>query len=210
MNIESKPEVLQSAYILGVTGGIGAGKTAATDIFQELGIVVVDADVVSRKIVEKGSIVLRKIQEHFGQDILLTNGELNRAKLREIIFEDQESKNWLNSVMHPAIRQQLFTELTQANSDYVILSAPLLFDNGLNNYCDSVMVIDVPEEVQLHRASGRDSVTAEQIQSIISSQMSRNERLDKADVVIDNSGQLAQLNNKIVDFHRQLVKRICR
>jgi dephospho-CoA kinase len=190
-------------YIVGVTGGIGSGKTAATDVFKTLGIDVVDADLVSRKVVEPGSVVLFQIEQHFGEDILLENGQLNRAKLREIIFRDQDAKQWLNDLMHPAIRQEIVTSLAEAKSDYVVLSAPLLIENGLEKFCNRVLVIDILEEMQLSRASRRDDVNEEQIRAIMTSQLDRQLRLKVADDVIDNSGDLAQLSEQVKKYHNK-------
>ena len=199
---------LQHKLIIGVTGGIGAGKTAATDAFAELGIAVVDADLVAREVVEPGSSVLEQIRVHFGDDILLADGNLNRAKLRQIIFSDVAQKNWLNQLMHPAIRQALVAqlELAAAESPYVILSAPLLLENELEIMVDRVLVVDVNEEVQLQRASGRDGVNESQIQAIIDSQISRPERLAKADDVIDNSKDLKCLIEQVKRFHKKYLE----
>lgn len=193
-----------SQFILGVTGGIGAGKTAATDCFEQLGIVVVDADVVARQVVEPGKPALNNIVAEFGKDILLTTGDLNRSALRELIFSDESAKTKLNSIMHPAIRQALLTQLAEAKSKYVILSAPLLFENKLEGYADKVLVIDVPEEVQLKRASSRDDVTEAQIQAIINSQIPRKQRLEKADFVIENTGSLTELHEHVRKLHEQI------
>ena len=199
---------LQHKLIIGVTGGIGAGKTAATDAFAELGIAVVDADLVAREVVEPGSSVLEQIRVYFGDDILLADGNLNRAKLRQIIFSDVAQKNWLNQLMHPAIRQALVAqlELAAAESPYVILSAPLLLENELEIMVDRVLVVDVNEEVQLQRASGRDGVNESQIQAIIDSQISRPERLAKADDVIDNSKDLKCLIEQVKRFHKKYLE----
>jgi dephospho-CoA kinase len=194
-------------YIVGVTGGIGSGKTAATDVFKTLGIDVVDADLVSRKVVEPGSVVLFQIEQHFGEDILLENGQLNRAKLREIIFRDQDAKQWVNDLMHPAIRQEIVTCLAEAKSDYVVLSAPLLIENGLEKFCNRVLVIDIPEEMQLSRASRRDDVNEEQIRAIMASQIDRQRRLKAANDVIDNSGDLALLSEQVKKYHNKYVSK---
>lgn len=200
-------ELLMDKYIVGVTGGIGSGKTAATDVFKTLGIDVVDADLVSRKVVEPGSVVLFQIEQHFGEDILLENGQLNRAKLREIIFRDQDAKQWVNDLMHPAIRQEIVTCLAEAKSDYVVLSAPLLIENGLEKFCNRVLVIDIPEEMQLSRASRRDDVNEEQIRAIMASQIDRQRRLKAANDVIDNSGDLALLSEQVKKYHNKYVSK---
>ena len=194
-----------SNFVVGITGGIGAGKTAATDIFANYGIVIVDADVVAREVVEPGSKTLAELSEAFGLDILLDDGNLNRPKLRELVFSNEDAKQTLNKIMHPAIREALLFQLQQADSPYVILSAPLLLENNLEKYVDTVVVVDVPEEVQLTRASQRDTVNKEQIAAIMKSQCSRQERLDKANYLIDNSGDIAQLPAQIESLHQNLL-----
>lgn len=187
--------------VIGITGGIGSGKTAATDFFQKLNIDVVDADVVARDIVAAGSPVLEQIVSHFGESVLLPNGELNRAGLRTIIFSNPEEKKALNHIMHPAIREQILQQLRDATSAYVLLSAPLLFENGLEKLTDGVIVVDVDETTQIARASGRDSVEQSQIEAIMASQMSRQTRRDRADYVIDNSASLAFLEAQVKKAH---------
>lgn len=186
--------------IIGVTGGIGSGKSAATNEFERLGITVIDADIVAREVVEPGQPALASIVEHFGEKIL-ENDVLNRAKLRDIIFTDPEQKLALNKIMHPAIRDTLVKQLKSADSVYVLLSAPLLFENGLDKYTQRNLVVDVPEAVQMQRASMRDGVEQQQIRAIIAAQMPRDERLARADDVIVNTGSLDALHLKVQELH---------
>jgi dephospho-CoA kinase len=181
-----------SRWVLGVTGGIGAGKTAITNQLQVWGIEIVDADVIAREVVALGKPALAKITARFGQDILLTDGNLDRAKLRDIIFTEPSQKEWLNNLLHPIIRQSIIDALSQSTSAYVVLSAPLLFENGLQKYCDHTLLVDVPVEVQLARTSKRDNVDAAQVNAIIAAQMPRQEKRSLADDIIDNSGALEQ------------------
>lgn len=190
-------------FVVGVTGGIGSGKTAATDVFQQLGIYVVDADEVAREVVEPGKPALQAIVAVFGEGILVDDGTLNRAKLRELIFSDDASKQQLNDIMFPAIRNALIQQLSDAKSDYVILSAPLLLENKLQKYTNRVLVIDVPVAVQIERASKRDDVNEAQIKAIIASQIGREERLSLADDVLDNSQQIEQLAEKVHELHQK-------
>lgn len=199
---------MKNKLVIGVTGGIGAGKTAATDIFQALGITVVDADIIAREVVEIGSPALKQIESVFGKSILLENGALNRAKLRDIIFNDDTQKTRLNDIMQPAIRHELLKQLSEAQSDYVILSAPLLLESKLNQYTQRVLVIDVPEDEQIRRASKRDSVTEEQIQSIMNSQMKRSERLTLANDIIENTGSLEQLKEQIIQLNQNYLEKV--
>ncbi|MEI6896907.1 MAG: dephospho-CoA kinase [Psychromonas sp.] len=192
------------SLILGLTGGIGSGKSTLSGFFKKLNVVVVDADIVAREVVQKGRPVLQKISDYFGSDILMA-GELNRTKLRQAIFSDKNKKRWLNELLHPIIRQQMLAQLALAQGDYVILEAPLLFENKLQCYCDYILVVDIDEALQIKRASARDSSTEAQIKAIIASQIDRQKRLQKADFVIDNSGvSLTQLENSVIALDKHL------
>ncbi|MFT4925558.1 MAG: dephospho-CoA kinase [Phenylobacterium sp.] len=190
-----------SNYIVGLTGGIGSGKTTVTDEFERLGITVVDADVIARTVVEPGSDCLNAIAAQFGPDILLQDGTLNRGQLRSLIFADVDKKQWLNALMHPAINQLMLQQLKQAQSPYCILVAPLLFENKLERYVNTTVVVDIPEEIQIQRTSSRDDVSVEQVKNIIKAQISRNERLQKADDVIDNNQSWTQVVQQIPLLH---------
>ena len=206
-------------FILGVTGGIGSGKSVATDHFFSLGIHVVDADVIAHQLVARGSPLLLTIKEHFGDDILLgsdeliyadsnnvnlNNSELNRVKLREIVFNNPQEKKWLENFLHPLIRKKIRAELAAANSHYAILSAPLLFENNLQLEVDRVLVIDCDESLQHERASLRDNSDREMIKKIMQQQLDRNTRLARADDVIENMGSLADLKQSVEHYHHQL------
>ena len=192
--------------VVGVTGGIGSGKSAATEHFQKLGITVIDADVIARAIVAPNSPVLQAIVGQFGDDVVHTNGSLNRAKLRATIFANDVAKQQLNSIMHPAIRDEIHRQLATATSPYVILAAPLLLENDLEHLCNRVLVIDVPEAVQLKRTVNRDSVDEAQVLSIMAAQLKRAERTAKADDIIDNSGSLTDLHAQVEKLHSQYLK----
>ena len=191
--------------IVGLTGGIGSGKTAVSDLFQDLGITIVDADLASRVVVQKGREELNKISEHFGRDILNSNGELDRAQLRDIIFNSEEEKLWLESLLHPAIASQIQKELDSSNSPYTVLVSPLLLETNQRNFCNKVLVVDVPEEIQIQRTAERDNVSEEQIKSIISSQIDRDSRLEQADEVIVNDGSIQDLENKVQELHEKFI-----
>ena len=194
--------------IVGLTGGIGSGKTAVSDCFEELGIVIVDADLASRVVVEKGKPCLEQICERFGQDILNEAGELDRAKLREIIFNSDEEKDWLESLLHPAIARQIQDELKVSTSPYSILVSPLLLETGQKDYCDKVLVVDVPVETQVERTLKRDGVSEAQVQSIIKAQISRQKRLELANEVIINDGSLEDLKLAVNQLHKKILTEI--
>ncbi len=191
--------------IIGLTGGIGSGKTAVSDIFEELGIRVVDADLASRVVVEKGRPSLEEIAKHFGQGILTEEGELDRAKLREIIFNSDEEKNWLESLLHPAIARQIQDELKASSSPYTILVSPLLLETNQKDFCDKVLVVDVPVETQIERTLKRDDVSLDQVQSIIKAQISRDKRLELADEVIVNDKSFEALQRAVSKLHQQFI-----
>ncbi|MFL2706311.1 MAG: dephospho-CoA kinase [Gammaproteobacteria bacterium] len=191
--------------IIGLTGGIGSGKTAVSDIFEELGIRVVDADLASRVVVEKGRPSLEEIAKHFGQGILTEEGELDRAKLREIIFNSDEEKNWLESLLHPAIARQIQDELKASSSPYTILVSPLLLETNQKDFCDKVLVVDVPVETQIERTLKRDDVSLDQVQSIIKAQISRDKRLELADEVIVNDKSFEDLQRAVSKLHQQFI-----
>ncbi len=195
--------------IVGLTGGIGSGKTEVSRRFEQLGITVVDADVVAREIVNTGSSSLSAISEHFGQDILNANGTLNRVQLRLRIFENPDEKRWLENLLHPIIRKEIVAQLAESKTPYTILSSPLLLETKQDELVSRVLVIDATEEMQLKRASARDANNRDQIQKIMASQMSRVERCAQADDIIENHGDLNELDvavKKLHAFYLQLAK----
>ncbi|MEJ6496177.1 dephospho-CoA kinase [Pseudoalteromonas lipolytica] len=192
-----------ASWILGLTGGIGSGKSAISAMFEELGIQVVDADIVAREVVEPGSTGLEKITEHFSDEILTTDGSLDRAKLRAIIFADESQKQWLNNLLHPLIRESMLAQLQQATSQYVILVAPLLFENGLDQFCDHTLLIDVPVEVQITRTTARDNISVELAKQIIASQMPRADKQQKATDTLDNNRLLSEVKIDVQKLHEK-------
>lgn len=190
-------------WVLGLTGGIGSGKSAVSAMFEELGIQVVDADIVAREVVEPGSVGFTKITAHFGGEILTDNGTLDRAKLRAIIFADESQKQWLNNLLHPLIRESMLSQLKQATSNYVILVAPLLFENGLEKYCNHTLLIDVPVDVQITRTTARDNVSVELAKQIIASQMSRADKQQKAADILDNNRPLEEVKTDVQKLHEK-------
>ncbi|KTG18222.1 dephospho-CoA kinase [Pseudoalteromonas sp. XI10] len=190
-------------WVLGLTGGIGSGKSAVSAMFEELGIQVVDADIVAREVVEPDSVGLTKITAHFGGEILTSNGTLDRAKLRAIIFADESQKQWLNNLLHPLIRESMLSQLKQATSNYVILVAPLLFENGLEKYCNHTLLIDVPVDVQITRTIARDNVSVELAKQIIASQMSRADKQQKAADILDNNRPLEKVKMDVQRLHEK-------
>lgn len=195
-----------SQIIIGLTGGIGSGKTTVSNYFKEKGITIVDADVIAREVVEPGSPGLKAIVEYFGEAVTDEQGSLNRALLRERVFNNNHEKEWLNNLLHPMIREEMQKQCREASSSYVILSVPLLIENKLNTMVDRVLVVDCSEELQLHRAAGRDEVSREQIKRIMQSQCSREERLAFANEIIDNEQDLAIVSSQVDELHRKYLQ----
>jgi dephospho-CoA kinase len=196
---------MKQKFILGLTGGIGSGKTTVANLFAALGIDIVDADIVARDVVAIGSLGLNAIVEHFGQSILLDNGELDRAALRQEIFDNLEQRRWLNNLLHPLIRQKMFIDLAKTTSAYAILVAPLLFENELDSQVSKSLVVDIAPELQLLRTSARDNQDAAQIAKIVASQMSREQRLRKTDYIIENNSDLAHLYQAVDKLHQAIL-----
>ncbi len=188
-------------YKVGITGGIGSGKTTVTNWLQQLGVEVVDADVVAREVVLPGTAALEQISQHFGEQLLTADGVLDRKALRERIFNDPQEKLWLENLLHPEIKRLCRERLEQAHSMYVMLSSPLLIESGEYKLVDRVLVVDVPESLQLARTAARDNANADDIQQIINSQMTRQERLSYADDILDNSLDELQLQLAIEKLH---------
>ena len=189
-------------WVLGLTGGIGCGKTAVSNMLAELGITIVDADIIARQVVEPGTEGLNAIVKHFGTDILNEHGALNRSELRARIFSNTEQKAWLNALLHPLIRTKLITDLKNAQSDYVVLVAPLLFENELDSYCNRTLLIDVPVEIQITRTTKRDNISTEQAKQIIDAQMSRENKQQKADDILNNNRHLNDVKQDLLKLHK--------
>ena len=195
-------------FVVGLTGGIGSGKSAATAIFEDLGIDVVDADLASREAVLPGSKALDQIQKKFGNEILLEDQSLNRAKLREIIFDNSDDKTWLEQLLHPEIRHIIQSKLENSSSKYVILVSPLLFETDQHEFCNTTILIDSSMNSQVSRTSKRDSVSEDSVKKIISAQMSRDDKLKIAKIVINNDDSLEQLELNVKKVHENLIKEI--
>lgn len=189
-------------FVVGVTGGIGSGKSAVTDCFHRLGVPVIDADQVARQVVEPGEPALKQIIELFGYDYLQVDGHLDRRRLRERVFQDDPSRKALEALLHPVIRQRMQQLLTQLDTDYAIFSIPLLIETGQSDEVDRILVIDCPPSLQIERITQRDGISRQAAAAILASQCSREQRLAKADDIIDNSGTLEALCEQVPAFDR--------
>ncbi|WP_374296626.1 dephospho-CoA kinase [Acinetobacter sp.] len=193
-------------YIVGLTGGIGSGKSAASAWFEQQEILVIDADIVAREVVEVGQPALIEIQKHFGDWVLDEQGCLNRSALRDYIFKHPEARQQLEAITHPVIRNSIIQQLNQASSPYAILASPLLLETDQHLLCQRNLLIDVPVELQLLRASQRDGQSREQIERIISVQMPRLEKQQRAHDIVDNSGTLEDLYQQLQPLHEHYLQ----
>ena len=191
---------------IGLTGGIGSGKTTVADIFAALGVELVDADQLSREVVAPGTPALREIAKHFGDNIITQQGELDRKALREIVFHSPEQRQWLEQQLHPAIGDLIKTRLKACKSDYCILVSPLLLETEQHKLTDRILVVDVPEQIQLQRAMQRDGSDETTIRGIIDAQTSRDTRLESSDDVIDNSRPLETLKERVLELHNKYLQ----
>ena len=192
--------------LIGLTGGIGCGKSTVAQGFEAYGIVTIDADTIAREVVEPGTHALQSIVQKFGATILYSDGTLNRSQLSALIFKSTEDRHWLNALLHPLIQTKMLKQAKQAKSPYVMLCVPLLLESGWQAMFDRILVIDIDEATQCQRACLRDQKTPEQIKKIMASQLSRNERLAMADDQIDNNGTIFDVNKQIIYFHQLYTK----
>lgn len=190
--------------IIGLTGGIGSGKSAAAARFAEAhGIHVVDADIKSRVVVEPGRPALHHIVDRFGDAVLQDDGTLNRAVLREKVFQDPDQRRWLEQLLHPLIRDEIVTDLAAAASPYALLVSPLLVESGQYQMTQRVLVVDVPEALQIARTTARDNVPEQQVRAILQAQAQREDRLRHAHDVISNDQDLAALHRQVDALHQR-------
>lgn len=181
--------------IIGLTGSIASGKSAVAKMIQSYGLPIVDADVVARQVVEPGSKTLKKIAEVFGQEVIMSDGSMDREKVGSIIFHDETMRKQLNGIIHPAIREEMIRqrdEFISYGEKNVFMDIPLLFENKLEHFVEKIIVVSVSEEVQLSRLMVRNGFTEDEAKARISTQMPVKEKEALADAVIDNNGTLEQ------------------
>lgn len=192
---------------VGLTGGIGCGKSTAVDAFRRLGVSIVDADQISRDVVLPGSKALKEIAQIFGDEILLGSGELNRPLLKQLILSESRLLKKLEGVLHPRIRVKINKELRSlAGESYVIVDIPLLVEKNYQSMFDRIIVVDCLAEQQIQRVSARDKMSKSDIQKIISIQVNREKRLKFATDILDNTGDVAKLHAQINNLHKKLLK----
>ena len=189
--------------VIGVTGGIGTGKSAVCELFARHGVETIDADVIAREVVTPGEPALREIVDIFGASILTDDGILDRKKLRALVFQDAARRQQLEAILHPRIRDRMSSRLAQQTGDYCLLCVPLLLETGESPEVDRVLVVDSSPEKQRERASARDGTLPEEVERIIQAQMPREQRLAKADDIIDNEGDLEHLGKQVQLLHEK-------
>lgn len=192
--------------IVGLTGGIGSGKSAAADLFAAKGVELVDTDVLAREVVEPGTPALASIAEHFGDEILGADGGLDRAKLRGIVFAQPAEKDWLEALLHPLISKLLRSRLASFQGSYCLLVSPLLLETEQAALVDRILVIDIDRQGQLQRTLRRDGSSQATVEAIIDSQISREERLARADDIISNKGTLEDLARAVDQQHARYLQ----
>lgn len=192
--------------VIGLTGSIGSGKSTVANLFAQHGVPVIDADVIARTITKPGTRAHQAISERFGQEVLNEDQTLDRASLREIIFTQPEERKWLEALLHPEILQAMQTDIATLKAPYCLAVIPLLLETEAASFINRVLVVDIPEEIQLQRASLRDNSTREKIKSIIDTQIGRSQRLAQADDIINNAGSPADLAQQVDKLHQHYLK----
>ena len=196
-----------AASVIGLTGGIGSGKSAVAEEFARLGICVVDADAIAHALTAPGGAAMPLLQQAFGTEVVRADGALNREVMRARVFSDPVARERLNTLLHPLIAEEAQRELAAARSPYVVLMVPLLFESGrFAGLCQRVLVVDCPEQVQIERVRQRSGFAAEQVVAIMAAQLSRADRLARADDVIDNSGARDSLPAQVAGLHRSYLQ----
>lgn len=190
-------------YVVALSGGVASGKSTIANLFAQLGVPIIDADIIARQVVEVGTEALAQIVKHFSTEILLPNGELDRSQLREIIFNNDHERLWLNNLLHPIIHKITQKQIAKQTAPYVIWVVPLLIENNLHQLADRVLMVDVPETLQMERLIYRDKISESLAKRMIRTQVPLAERLSYADDIIVNNGNLASLSEQVNKLHQQ-------
>ncbi len=193
-------------YLIGLTGGIGSGKSAAAALFATLGAAVVDTDVIAHRLTATGGLAIPAIRAAFGDDVIAPDGAMDRAAMRNKVFSQADAKARLEGILHPMIREETLREVDRvgASAPYVLLVVPLMIETGFYlNHIARLLVVDCPESMQIDRVAARSGLSADEVRAIMANQASRAARLEAADDVIDNSGDLEQLRHQVLNLHAQ-------
>lgn len=189
--------------VIGLTGGIGSGKSTVAEMFAALGVPIIDMDRIARQVVEPGQPALTLITREFGSSVLNADGRLDRRKLREVIFDNADKRRRLEAILHPLIRQETNRQLAELDAVYCIVVIPLLLESNQHSLVDRILVVDVPETLQISRTMQRDGVSASEVHNILAAQVDRNSRLAAADDMIDNSADLEQIRIRVIELDQQ-------
>lgn len=197
---------MRPSLVIGITGGIGSGKTTVANLFAALGVPVIDADDLARRVVAPGEPGYEEIVQHFGSDILTEAGELDRRKIRERVFSDPDKRERLEAIVHPRVYAELNRQLDELASPYAIVVVPLLIETGRQDIVDRVLVVDSPQELQIERTLRRDGTTRAGVEEILAAQTDRRSRLAAADDVIENAGSESTLEGEVARLHHQYLE----
>ncbi|MBV9576665.1 MAG: dephospho-CoA kinase [Gammaproteobacteria bacterium] len=192
--------------VIGLTGGIGSGKSTVAELFRQHHVPIIDADVIAREVTQAGTPLLLQIAEHFGNEILLNNGSLDRAKLRQIIFHQPNQRLWLENLLHPIIREEMQQKINKLSSPYCIAMIPLLLEVEFYSFINRILVIDAPEQLQIERTALRDKAQKSQIEIILKAQAKREYRLAHAQDIIINDGKIEDLIPQVEKLHQEYLK----
>lgn len=192
--------------IVGLTGGIGSGKSTVAQLFNQYGVPIIDADLIAREVTEVGQPALALISARYGQEILQADGALNRAKLGQIIFDNRDERQWLEALLHPLIEKQIIERLQNLHSPYCIVVIPLLFEIAPYAFIQRILVVDTPRETQIARVMARDQVQLAHIENILDAQVTRAYRLTHTDDVIENDGDKQHLNATVARLHQRYLE----
>jgi len=188
---------------IGLTGGIGSGKSTVAKYFAEFSITIIDADKIARELVAAGTPTLTKIVKHFGNKVLTDCGTLDHTYLRKLIFSNSKQKQWLENLLHPLIYQEIENQLQQAKSPYCILVIPLLLETHQEKLVDRILVVDTPQQQQIYRTMKKNKMSEKEVKAIIAAQVNREQRLAGADDVIYNNNSLTKLKQQVQQLHQQ-------
>jgi dephospho-CoA kinase len=192
--------------VVGLTGGIGSGKTTVAQAFARLDVPLIDTDVIARELVAPGLPALKAIVSHFGNSFLTRDGELDRPKLREIVFSSAEQRAELERILHPRIREVVQSRLAELDAPYCLIIIPLLSETGGYPFLDRVLLVDAAEETQIARTMARDGLERQQVEQILASQSSREQRRAIADDIIDNNGDSASIQQQVEALHQHYLR----
>lgn len=191
---------------IGLTGGIASGKSTVAAMFADLGVPVIDTDVIARQVVEPGQPGFDAVVERFGTDILTPDGHIDRRRLRGVVFEKVDERRALEAILHPLIRARTLETAQEAGGPYQVLVVPLLVETGFDALVDRVLVVDCPEDRQQARLLGRDGETPERVEQMLAAQIGRDERLAAADDIVDNAGSLDETRERVAGLHARYLR----